>query len=227
MTTMADKIWFYLDSQNQQKGPFSEQEIQGFYQQGILFAESFVWKNGLENWQSLSTALPHLAKLPPSTLSFDREPAPASEPAPFAAQNNNTSLRQGQNQRVLKGRKLTTKEILFSFEGRLPRKPFWLTYLAIVALYFVIGILAAIILPATRNSGLGWLFVLIGLPLFVVSIWASVAIGVKRLHDRDMTGWFYLLNFIPYVGGLIFLIICCFKGTDGTNKFGEDTTHLY
>lgn len=229
MTTFDEKIWFYLDDQNQQKGPFSEQDIQGFYQQGILIAESFVWKSGLENWQSLSTALPHLAASRPSVLSFDREPAPAREPSAFPAQAN-SALHKAQHERVGQARKLTTKEILFSFEGRLPRKPFWLTNLFIVLAFVIIGILFAIVVPSKQDSagiGFGIFLVVIGLPALVILVWAGIAMGVKRLHDQNLTGWFYLISFIPYIGSLILLVMYCIKGTDGTNQYGEDTRHLY
>jgi uncharacterized membrane protein YhaH (DUF805 family) len=232
MTTVDEKIWFYLDQQNQQKGPFSEKEIHGFYLQGILHSESFIWKAGLENWQSINSIFPYWS-LQPSTLSFDREPAPVHAQSPFSVAQQtaaHTPLRDGQYQRVQQGRKLSTKEILFSFEGRLPRKPFWLTTLFIVIAAMVLGILFAVMVPAMRNgggTGLGFLLAIISLPALVAFVWAGIAMGVKRLHDQNLTGWFYLISFIPYVGSLILLVMYCIKGTDGANKYGEDTRHLY
>ncbi len=64
-----------------------------------------------------------------------------------------------------------------------------------------------------------WLFVLI----------PGIAVTVRRLHDRDMSGWWYLgvivLSFIPLVGFLVsiaFLVIMFLDGTPGPNRFGED-----
>jgi len=44
----------------------------------------------------------------------------------------------------------------------------------------------------------------------------------RRLHDRDMSGWFYLLVFIPYLGGLILFVITLLPGTPGENRYGDD-----
>jgi uncharacterized membrane protein YhaH (DUF805 family) len=50
----------------------------------------------------------------------------------------------------------------------------------------------------------------------------SLAVQVRRFHDQDKSGWFLLLNFIPYVGGLIVLVFMCIEGTKGENRFGPD-----
>lgn len=33
------------------------------------------------------------------------------------------------------------------------------------------------------------------------------AVTFRRLHDVDLSGWFYLLALIPFVGGLILLVL--------------------
>jgi uncharacterized membrane protein YhaH (DUF805 family) len=52
---------------------------------------------------------------------------------------------------------------------------------------------------------------------------------VRRLHDRDMSGWWYLgfivLSNIPLLGILIalgYLVLMFLPGTPGPNRFGED-----
>jgi uncharacterized membrane protein YhaH (DUF805 family) len=37
-----------------------------------------------------------------------------------------------------------------------------------------------------------------------------------------LLGWFVLLNLVPYVGGLIVLVMMCLDGTPGANRFGPD-----
>ncbi|WP_103220234.1 DUF805 domain-containing protein [Lacticaseibacillus paracasei] len=32
---------------------------------------------------------------------------------------------------------------------------------------------------------------------------------LQRLHDIGKSGWFYCLNFIPLVGNIIVIILCC------------------
>jgi uncharacterized membrane protein YhaH (DUF805 family) len=50
----------------------------------------------------------------------------------------------------------------------------------------------------------------------------SLAVQVRRFHDQDKSGWFVLLGFIPYIGGLITLVFMCLPGTRGPNRFGDD-----
>jgi len=57
----------------------------------------------------------------------------------------------------------------------------------------------------------------------------SIAVTIRRLHDRDMSGWWYLgfvlLAIIPIVGllaSLAFLVLMFLPGTSGPNRFGED-----
>ena len=59
---------------------------------------------------------------------------------------------------------------------------------------------------------------LVAIALFI----PSLAVQIRRFHDQDKSGWFVLLAFIPYVGGLIVLVFMCIEGTPGPNRFGSD-----
>jgi len=57
----------------------------------------------------------------------------------------------------------------------------------------------------------------------------SIAVTVRRLHDRNMSGWWYLgfivASLIPLVGiiaAIAFLVIMFLDGTPGANRFGPD-----
>jgi uncharacterized membrane protein YhaH (DUF805 family) len=52
----------------------------------------------------------------------------------------------------------------------------------------------------------------------------SIAVGVRRSLDRDMSGWWHLLVLIPLIGGLILLFFFVQKGTEGPDRFGPDPT---
>ncbi len=56
-----------------------------------------------------------------------------------------------------------------------------------------------------------------------------IAVAVRRLHDRNLSGWWYLaatlFGFIPvigFLGSIAFLVVMLLPGTDGPNRFGED-----
>jgi len=61
--------------------------------------------------------------------------------------------------------------------------------------------------------------------LYIPVVWFSLALQVKRWHDRGKSGWWVLINLIPFVGGLWALVECGFlRGTEGPNQFGPDPT---
>lgn len=58
--------------------------------------------------------------------------------------------------------------------------------------------------------------VLVSLISFVVITSASI----KRLHDRGMSGWWYLTVYIPILGLVIVFILLCKSGSPIANRYG-------
>jgi uncharacterized membrane protein YhaH (DUF805 family) len=118
--------------------------------------------------------------------------------------------------------------LLFSFQGRANRAKFWLVALGI----FVIEIIlfAAILGPVATSAdpqqalaGIGPIAHIVMFVFVVVAAWVSLAVGVKRFHDRNKSGWWVLVNFVPLIGNLWYLIECGFlRGTPGPNDYGPD-----
>jgi uncharacterized membrane protein YhaH (DUF805 family) len=50
----------------------------------------------------------------------------------------------------------------------------------------------------------------------------GLAVGVRRLHDTDRSGWWLLIVLIPLIGILILLYFLLTKGSLGPNRFGDD-----
>jgi uncharacterized membrane protein YhaH (DUF805 family) len=50
----------------------------------------------------------------------------------------------------------------------------------------------------------------------------TICVAGRRLHDRDMSAWWLLLNIIPLLGSLILLFFYVTRGTPGPNRFGPD-----
>lgn len=108
----------------------------------------------------------------------------------------------------------------FNFNGRARRKEYWYYHLfqIIVNLSILCGIFIL-------SEYLGAACLIVSILLFVLTIIPSLAVTVRRLHDRNMSGWWVVTTFIPYVNivtTVFFLIIFCFKGTAGANNFGPD-----
>lgn len=111
-------------------------------------------------------------------------------------------------------------DILFSFEGRIPRRVYW-GYLFGSAFAFFLAIMVLAILFGPDSDATNILTILLYLPL----IWTSLAIQVKRWHDRDYSGWMVLIGFIPIVGSIwSFVELGCLRGTEGSNSYGQDPT---
>ena len=56
---------------------------------------------------------------------------------------------------------------------------------------------------------------LVSLALFLPLLGASV----RRLHDTDRSGWWYLLTFVP-VANIVLIVFWALDGTPGPNRFG-------
>jgi len=106
------------------------------------------------------------------------------------------------------------RHILLSFDGRISRQPFWLFLVGIGVIESVLTLIFGV------DSALGQLV----LGLFnIVVIWPTLAVQIKRWHDRDKSGWWILINLIPIIGWLWALIENGFlRGTEGPNRFGAD-----
>lgn len=50
----------------------------------------------------------------------------------------------------------------------------------------------------------------------------SIAVGVRRLHDTDRSGWWLLIALVPLIGGIIRLVFMVLDGTPGNNRYGPN-----
>lgn len=105
------------------------------------------------------------------------------------------------------------------FSGRSRRKEFWMFALGVFIAEIVVSIVERVLGLSGMVGGVyGPLMLILVLGLLV----PNLALGVRRLHDQDKSGWFLLLAFIPLIGGIILLVFFCLEGTKGPNRFGPD-----
>lgn len=115
------------------------------------------------------------------------------------------------------------------FSGRSRRKEYWM--------FTLFSVIVSIVLLGLMFGGMGGIDETTGEPqmgalsfvgIGLLALWGlgslipSIAVQVRRFHDQDKSGWFVLLGFIPYIGGLIVLVFMCIEGTRGPNRFGPD-----
>ena len=142
--------------------------------------------------------------------------------------------------------------LLTSFEGRINRKPYWLSNIALVVIFMVVAIAIFAVLGARDTDVTDRLANRMALIGLLILLYPSAALLVKRLHDRDRPGilaavflgpsllvgitdalgitgretWNaldYLLNGLVLVVTLWVIVELGFmRGTPGPNRYGPD-----
>jgi len=97
-----------------------------------------------------------------------------------------------------------------TFSGRAVRSEFW--YFTLFNWLFQLPLMIF-------DEALGTPFAIITM---LVLLLPGVAVAVRRLHDTDRSGWWYLILLIPLIGVILFIVWACSKGTAGPNRFGDD-----
>ncbi len=108
---------------------------------------------------------------------------------------------------------MSLRWLLFSFDGRIGRRTWWLWGVAAMvgmALYLTVVLRVA---GASQNITDGIVNLLLA--------WPALAISVKRWHDRDKRGWWVLVVLVPVIGWIWAVIENgLLPGTRGANRFG-------
>lgn len=102
----------------------------------------------------------------------------------------------------------------FSFQGRATRSEYWMLVVAYIG-----AALVASLLDAVAFNGNPVLSTLAYLAFLI----PGLATAVRRFHDRDKSGWWVLIAFVPLIGAIwLFVELGCLRGTYGPNRFGPD-----
>jgi uncharacterized membrane protein YhaH (DUF805 family) len=95
-------------------------------------------------------------------------------------------------------------------EGRIGRQRWWIGVAILFGSWLILNAL----------------FGVDGLVPFVLSILlmlAGIMLHIKRFHDRDKSGWWVLILFVPLLGFIWAIIdLGILEGTTGANRFGPD-----
>lgn len=124
-------------------------------------------------------------------------------------------------------------QMLFSFQGRMRRRDYWLCAIGLALVSWVLNsIVGMMFMPAVSVAATGanpmafnWAALSAmstsSMIVSLILLWPSIAIGIKRCHDRDKTGLWLLLAIIPILGWLwLFIDLGILDGTPGPNKYG-------
>ena len=98
------------------------------------------------------------------------------------------------------------------FAGRSRRKEYWF--------FILFNIIAGVVLGAidVMIGTSGMLGVIYGLVVLI----PGLAVMVRRLHDTDRTGWWFLIGLVPVIGTIVLFIFMVQDGTPDKNQYGPN-----
>lgn len=118
-----------------------------------------------------------------------------------------------------------------TFSGRARRSEYWLFMLFASIITWVLSGLAYPTSVSVMSDAFVWqvsssriIHPLWGtvLAIFLIAVAIpSIAVAVRRLHDIDRSGWWWLLS-LTGIGGIVLFIFFLLDGTHGPNRFGPD-----
>ena len=117
---------------------------------------------------------------------------------------------------------MSIMNLLFSTEGRINRKKWWLGQLIAFVFVVVISTIFHFSIPVDLS------FMVFSVHNFVIGMiagifyfWIHISLNVKRFHDINKHGSWTILCYTPIIGFLITIIVCgCISGDKDSNKYG-------
>lgn len=102
------------------------------------------------------------------------------------------------------------------FNGRSPRAEYWYFFLFNIIISIVLSIVDGIIGNSGSTAGVGLLGAIYSLALII----PGIAVGIRRLHDTNHSGWWLLISLIPIVGIIWLIVLMATDSNPGENKYG-------
>lgn len=101
-----------------------------------------------------------------------------------------------------------------NFKTRARRREYWSFTLVNVLVSFLLSFVMSVC--QFSDDAIDWVTSIYS--LFIIL--PSLALCIRRLHDIDKSGWWYLFIFLPIIGWIVLLVFFLQKGTMGKNQYG-------
>jgi hypothetical protein len=214
-----DDRQYFLAVDNEQVGPIDLETVKAMARDGAIGPSTLVWFDGMADWAPLSSTelrqvLEGAAAPPPmrsrpgdtpfASVSERAGAANAGAAGSFAGATTAGPVPPGPILGIGFVDAIRRGLMQFAvFQGRASRSEFWW-----FALFnFLVGLV------------LGWI-PFIGFIIMIALLIPGIAVGVRRLHDTDRVGWWYLIGFVPLIGFIVLLIFFIQPSRPGQNRFG-------
>lgn len=201
---MSDKLWYYSVGQ-ERKGPVSEATLAALVAADAIKADAKVWSEGMADWEPAFRHIPGV--VPPAPVMQGSRPM--SRPGAAANPGRDYFPQVGMVEAFSRA-----FSNYATFSGRSSRAEYWWFVLA--------GLIISVVLIIIDLSAFG--------PYAQFqpfsSLWSlavllpNLAIGARRLHDINKSGWWLLISLVPLLGVILLLVWFCQPGDDRPNDFG-------
>lgn len=108
-----------------------------------------------------------------------------------------------------------------NFEGRAARPEYWYFTLVASLIFVAVSVVDGMMGTFASRAGVGVLGLLVVLGLAL----PGLAAGARRLHDTGLSGWWQLLNLIPWIGWIVTVVLLARPGMKDGNRFGDPPSH--
>ena len=195
--------WHYAEG-GATKGPFSAEQMAALVQNGTIAAQTQVWSPTMTAWAPLSQS-PLAGQVPRGGAGPARPGIPPASP---------TGANAGTGANAFAAAVRTCLNNYATFQGRAARPEFWFFVLFNVLAGTALSVVDSMLFGLA--NGVSPLSSLYSLAAFI----PGLAVGARRLHDTDRSGWWQLIMFVPLVGLVVLIVFYCQRGTQGHNRFG-------
>lgn len=107
---------------------------------------------------------------------------------------------------------------IFDFNGRSGRVEYILVVIVICLVTSIFSSLEVYTNPLDKNKLVNYTIII----FYIVLFSCFLAATVRRLHDQDRPWYLMLVYLVPFVGGVVFLLVVFTPGTVGENSYGPD-----
>jgi uncharacterized membrane protein YhaH (DUF805 family) len=108
------------------------------------------------------------------------------------------------------------------FNGRARRKEYWMFFLINFIISFAIGFVAGFISGINPESSLASAAMILPIAYTLAVLIPSIAVGVRRLHDTNRSGWWLLISLVPVIGAIVLIVFFVQDSDPGTNQYGAN-----
>lgn len=101
------------------------------------------------------------------------------------------------------------------FKGRAHRTEFWMFALISFVASMILGVVDGALGLSSNGSGL------LGAIYSLAVLLPALGVVIRRLHDTNRSGWWFLLVLIPVFGWIALIVFYATEGDKKKNQFGD------